>query len=133
MIQSKKYSLSYCVHPIVYIKRSCVHSPTPVLTNKVSRYPTLKTYKNELWSMVAMQSFLFSTVLISALDFIVVLWVNSSSTISDGESQMSGNRLKQTLQQYRLQEWWMLLNNQSLKLEMLLMQQNCLWLDYSQL
>ena len=54
--------------------------------------------------MVAMQSFLFSTVLILALDFIVVLWVNSSSTISDGESQMSGNRLKQTLQQYRLQE-----------------------------
>ena len=49
--------------------------------------------------MVAMQSFLFSTVLILALDFIVVLWVNSSSTISDGESQMSGYRLKQTLQQ----------------------------------
>ena len=83
------YSLSYCDFPIVCIKNSCVHSPTPVFTNNVTRYPTLKTHKNGLSNNATICSLLVIAVLCSVFNGFVVFWINSSSPISDGESQIT--------------------------------------------
>ena len=81
--------LSYRDFPIVWIKKSCVHSPMPVFTKRVMRYPKLSTHKNGL-CISAMRSFLlFFSELFLVLDISELDWVNSSSRASDGESKIT--------------------------------------------